>query len=75
MSDNHAEGADHTQVPGWQEGRLVLLIVLGMIVANVLVTLLTSRSQGMGLGELLAFGGGAVLGLLVEFGIFRRAGR
>ncbi|MFB4269369.1 hypothetical protein [Nonomuraea sp. GTA35] len=55
--------------------RLVVLVIAGIIVGNVLVTLLMTRDTGLGVDELIAFAGGAVLGLLVEFGVFRRSGR
>jgi hypothetical protein len=55
--------------------RLILLIVGGIVVGNVVVTMLINRDTGLGLDELLAFGGGAALGLLVEFGVLRRTAR
>ncbi|MEU6715965.1 hypothetical protein ABZ897_31245 [Nonomuraea sp. NPDC046802] len=55
--------------------RLIGLIIVGIIVGNVAVTLLMNRDTGLGFDELLAFGGGAALGLVVEFGIFRRTRR
>ncbi|MFC7591211.1 hypothetical protein ACFQYP_51585 [Nonomuraea antimicrobica] len=55
--------------------RLVILIVVGIVIGNVVVTLLMNRDTGLGFDELIAFGGGALLGVLLEFGIFRRAGR
>lgn len=65
--------ADQAKVSAWPTVRLVGLIVAGVIVGNILVTLLTNRDEGLGLDELLAFGGGAALGLLVEFAVFRRS--
>ncbi|GAA1617579.1 hypothetical protein GCM10009733_012360 [Nonomuraea maheshkhaliensis] len=38
----------------------------------MLVTLLMDRNPALGADELIAFGGGALLGLVAEFGIFRR---
>ncbi|MFG1973101.1 hypothetical protein ACGFJC_27540 [Nonomuraea fuscirosea] len=59
--------------------RLVALLIAGIVVGNVLVTLLMDRNPALGVDELIAFGGGALLGLAAEFGIFRcnrrRAGR
>ncbi|GAA4935124.1 hypothetical protein HD597_010224 [Nonomuraea thailandensis] len=55
--------------------RLVVLVIAGIVLGNVLVTLLMTRDTGLGVDELVAFAGGAVLGLLVEFGVFRRSGR
>ncbi|MFC4118243.1 hypothetical protein [Nonomuraea zeae] len=59
----------------WPAVRLVVLVVAGMIVGNVLVTLLMTRDTGLGPDEALAFGGGAALGLLIEFALFRRKKR
>ncbi|GAA3702857.1 hypothetical protein GCM10022224_080830 [Nonomuraea antimicrobica] len=69
MSDNQAKGSVAPTV------RLVILIVVGIVIGNVVVTLLMNRDTGLGFDELIAFGGGALLGVLLEFGIFRRAGR
>ena len=55
--------------------RLVLLIVAGIVIGNVVVSLLTDRETGLGIDELIAFGGGALAGLVAEFGIFRRRSR
>lgn len=55
--------------------RLIVLIIAGIIVGNVVVTLLMDRPTGLGLDELLALGGGAALGLVAEFALFRRAKR
>ncbi|TYB51801.1 hypothetical protein FXF51_52635 [Nonomuraea sp. PA05] len=55
--------------------RLAVLVIAGIVVGNVLVTLLMTRDTGLGVDELIAFAGGAALGLLVEFGVFRRSGR
>ncbi|MFC4012824.1 hypothetical protein ACFOY2_36725 [Nonomuraea purpurea] len=52
--------------------RLIVLIIVGIIVGNVAVTLLMDRDTGLGFDELLAFGGGAALGLVAEFMLFRR---
>ncbi|GAA3548674.1 hypothetical protein GCM10022419_031190 [Nonomuraea rosea] len=59
----------------WPAVRLVILVIAGVIVGNVAVTLLTNRDPALGLDELLAFGGGAALGLLAEFAVFRRPRR
>jgi hypothetical protein len=69
MSAEQASGSTGRTV------RLVVLVIAGIVVGNVLVTLLMTRDTGLGVGELIAFAGGAVLGLLVEFGVFRRSGR
>ncbi|GAA2832862.1 hypothetical protein [Nonomuraea rubra] len=55
--------------------RLVVLVIAGIVLGNVLVTLLMTRDTSLGVDELIAFAGGAALGLLVEFGLFRRSGR
>lgn len=52
--------------------RLIALIIAGIIIGNLAVTLLTDRPTGLGIDELIAFGGGAALGLLTEYAIFRR---
>ena len=52
--------------------RLIALLIAGIVVGNVLVTLLMDRNPALGADELIAFGGGALLGLVTEFGIFRR---
>ncbi|MET8869403.1 hypothetical protein ABZW11_41285 [Nonomuraea sp. NPDC004580] len=52
--------------------RLIALIITGIIIGNLAVTLLTDRPTGLGIDELIAFGGGAALGLLAEYAIFRR---
>ncbi|MEV4221592.1 hypothetical protein [Nonomuraea sp. NPDC049725] len=59
----------------WPAVRLVILMLAGVVVANVALALLTTRDEGLGLDELVAFGGGALAGLAVEFGVFRRARR
>jgi hypothetical protein len=69
MSAEQASGSTGRTV------RLVVLVIAGIVVGNVLVTLLMTRDTGLGVDELIAFAGGAVLGLLVEFGVFRRSGR
>jgi hypothetical protein len=69
MSAEQASGSTGRAV------RLVVLVIAGIVVGNVLVTLLMTRDTGLGVDELIAFAGGAVLGLLVEFGVFRRSGR
>ncbi|WP_157548164.1 hypothetical protein [Nonomuraea candida] len=69
MAENRTQGSPARTV------RLIVLVVAGIVVGNVLVTLLTDRDSGLGPDELLAFGAGAALGLLVEFGLFRRTGK
>ncbi|MEV0997109.1 hypothetical protein [Nonomuraea sp. NPDC050202] len=69
MSAEQASGSTGRTV------RLVVLVIAGIVAGNVLVTLLMTRDTGLGVDELIAFAGGAVLGLLVEFGVFRRSGR
>ena len=69
MSEDQVKGSVSQTV------RLVVLIIAGIIVGNVVVTLLIDRDQGLGLDEVVAFGGGAALGLLIEFLVFRRARR
>ncbi|AQZ67721.1 unnamed protein product [[Actinomadura] parvosata subsp. kistnae] len=65
---------DEEQAGGtiWPAVRLVILVVAGMVLGNVLLTLVMTRDPALGLDELIAFGGGGILGLLVEFGVFRR---
>ncbi|MEV0613561.1 hypothetical protein AB0I81_09570 [Nonomuraea sp. NPDC050404] len=69
MSEDLAKGSVVRAV------RLIILLIVGIVVGNVLVTLLIDRDPALGMDELIAFVGGAGLGLLVEFGIFRRIGR
>ncbi|WP_090945986.1 hypothetical protein [Nonomuraea jiangxiensis] len=50
-------------------------IIAGIVIGNVVVSLLMNRDSGLGIDELIAFGGGALLGVVVEFAIFRRPRR
>lgn len=59
----------------WPAVRLILLIIGGIVVGNILVTVLMTRDTALGFDELIAFGGGALLGVLIEFGLFRRSRR
>ncbi|UBU13556.1 hypothetical protein [Nonomuraea gerenzanensis] len=68
-------GAEQVSGSTGRTVRLVILVIAGIVVANVLVSLLMARDTGLGVDELIAFGGGAALGLLVEFAGFRRSGR
>ncbi|MEV0381362.1 hypothetical protein [Nonomuraea sp. NPDC050643] len=69
MSEDQVKGSVAPTV------RLIVLIIVGIVIGNVVVSLLMNRDTGLGIDELIAFGGGALLGLVVEFGIFRRTGR
>lgn len=66
---------DQTKGPAWAFVRLVLLVIGGIVLAQVLVSLLIHRDTGLGLDDLLVFGGGALLGVLIEFVFFRRTRR
>lgn len=66
---------DRAGTSAWPAVRLIFLLIAGMVVGNVAVTLLMNRDTGLGFDELLAFGGGAALGLAVEFGVLRRTRR
>ncbi|WP_049570422.1 hypothetical protein [Nonomuraea sp. SBT364] len=64
-----------TRESAWPAVRLVILMLAGVVVGNVALALLTTRDPGLGFDELIAFGGGALLGVAVEFGILRRSRR
>lgn len=55
--------------------RLVLLIVAGLVVANVTAALLVDRDTGLGPDDLVVAVAGVALALAVEYGVFRRRER
>lgn len=55
--------------------RLVALIVAGLVVSNVIATVLFERNQALGTDELLTTVTGVGLALFLEFGVFRRGRR
>ncbi|PSK98698.1 hypothetical protein CLV30_11981 [Haloactinopolyspora alba] len=52
--------------------RLGLLIIAGVVVANVVLATATERDSGLGLDELVALLAGVALGVVAEYGVFRR---
>ncbi|AYY13487.1 hypothetical protein EF847_13090 [Actinobacteria bacterium YIM 96077] len=55
--------------------RLAILIVAGIVVANIVATPLFDRDTGLGMDELFVVAAGAGVAVLVEFGLIRRRRR
>lgn len=73
MSDNDGSN-DGSRATG-RTLRLVGLVVAGLIISNVVASLLFERDTALGTDELLTTVAGVGVALLIEFGVFRRRRR
>ncbi len=62
---DRTENRDHT-------GRIVLLVIGGIVLANVVGALLFDRDTALGVDDLVYILIGLALGAIVEIGYFRR---